>query len=86
MTLRAPDRKSVIGKTLLILEAFTFEDITLSFTELQRRTRLPRATLHRVAGDLVAVGLLDRRQGRYLLSGLMFELGMRAPVERGLPR
>jgi len=32
----------------------------------------------------VTVGLLDRRQSRYRLSRLVFELGMRASVERSL--
>ncbi|MFD7409481.1 IclR family transcriptional regulator [Streptomyces sp. NPDC059866] len=74
----------VLSKALTVLQAFTVEDITLGFTELQRRTGFAKSTLHRVLGDLVAVRLLDRVQGRYRLSGLVFELGMRASVERGL--
>jgi DNA-binding IclR family transcriptional regulator len=77
-------RETVLGKALLILQAFTVEETTLSFADLQQRTGLPKATLHRVAGDLVLAGLLDRSDGRYRLSGFVFELGMRASVERGL--
>jgi len=77
-------RETVLGKTMLILQAFTVERTTLSFAELQDRTDLAKATLHRVANDLVTAGLLDRTRGRYRLSGLVFELGMRASVERGL--
>ncbi|MGX1667970.1 IclR family transcriptional regulator [Streptomyces sp. NPDC055400] len=74
----------VLAKALTVLQAFTVEDTTLGFAELQRRTDFAKSTLHRVLGDLVAARLLDRVQGRYRLSGLVFELGMRASVERGL--
>ena len=40
--------------------------------------------MHRVCGDLVAAGMLDRRDDLYRLGRLMFELGMRASVERDL--
>lgn len=74
----------VLAKALTVLRAFTVEDTTLGFAELQRRTDFAKSTLHRLLGDLVAARLLDRVQGRYRLSGLVFELGMRASVERGL--
>ncbi|MCS7476791.1 IclR family transcriptional regulator [Umezawaea endophytica] len=80
----APRRETVIGKVVLILRAFTVDRTTLTFSQLHTRTGLPKATLHRVAGDLVHSGLLDRVDGRYRLSGLVFELGMRASVEREL--
>ncbi|KUN29687.1 IclR family transcriptional regulator [Streptomyces antibioticus] len=74
----------VLSKALAVLQAFTVEDTTLGFTELRRRTGFAKSTLHRVLGDLVAARLLDRIDERYRLSGLVFELGMRASVERGL--
>lgn len=40
--------------------------------------------MHRLAGDLVVNRLLDRVDGGYRLSGGLFELGMRAAVERSL--
>jgi DNA-binding IclR family transcriptional regulator len=76
------DLNTVLGKVVIILQAFTVEDASLGFAELQRRTGMAKGTLHRVAGDLVAARLLDRTDGQYRLSGLMFELGMRASVER----
>lgn len=82
-----PDRLdpgSVLGKAVTILHAFTAEDHGVTFAELQRRTGLPKGTLHRVAGDLVTARLLDRRDGLFHLGGQLFELGMRASVERGL--
>ncbi|MGW6454349.1 IclR family transcriptional regulator [Streptomyces sp. NPDC055078] len=80
----APGPETVLGKTMKILVAFTVEDTVLGFSELQARTGLPKGTLHRLIGDMVGARLLERRDGRYRLSGLVFELGMRASVERTL--
>jgi DNA-binding IclR family transcriptional regulator len=60
------------------------DDHGVSLAELQRRTGLPKGTLHRVVGDLVDVHLLDRTDHGYRLSVQVFQLGMRATVERGL--
>lgn len=78
------DPRSVLGKVMAVLQAFTAEDQGVSFADLQRRTGLPKATLHRVAGDLVTARLLDRVDGVYHLGGRLFELGMLASVERTL--
>jgi DNA-binding IclR family transcriptional regulator len=75
---------AVIAKVSAILGAFTAEDRGVGFAELQRRTGLPKATLHRLTGELVEARLLDRVDGRFHLSGYLFALGMRASVERGL--
>ena len=75
---------SVIGKVTAILDVFTPDDRGVRFAELQRRTGLPKATLHRLTADLVAARLLERVDGRYRLGRHLFELGMRASVERGL--
>lgn len=76
--------ETVIGKVLLLLRAFTVDDHELTLAELVRRTGLHKATAHRLAGELVAAHLLDRVDGGYRLSGGLFELGMRAAVERSL--
>jgi DNA-binding IclR family transcriptional regulator len=78
------DRRTVLGKVVTVLYAFTADDHGVSLAELGRRTGLAKATLHRVVGDLVEVGLLDKVDAGYRLSGAVFELGMRASVERGL--
>lgn len=75
---------SVLGKVMAILHAFEPDDRGIGFAELQRRTGLPKATLHRLTADLVAARLLDRADGRYRLGAHLFELGMRASIERGL--
>ena len=78
------DTNTVLGKVVAVLRAFTADDHGVSLAELGRRTGLAKGTLHRVVNDLVEVGLLDRSGAGYRLSGQMFELGMRASVERGL--
>ena len=78
------DPSSVLGKVMTVLEAFSADDSGVGFAELQRRTGLAKATLHRVAGDLVAARLLGRVDGAYHLGAYLFELGMRASVERTL--
>jgi DNA-binding IclR family transcriptional regulator len=90
------DSNTVLGKVLTVLHAFRADDDELSLAELGRRTGLAKGTLHRVAADLVSARLLDRTGGPpaskgvagggggYRLGGQLFELGMRASVERGL--
>lgn len=75
---------SVLGKAMRVLLAFTVEDTVLGFTELRERTGLAKGTLHRLLGDLVDARLLERSDRGYRLSRLVFELGMRASVERTL--
>ncbi|MFF0816856.1 IclR family transcriptional regulator [Rhodococcus sp. NPDC003318] len=69
---------------MTVLYAFTADDHGVGFAELLRRTGLPKATLHRLLGELVALRLLDRAGSEYHLGRQLFELGMRASVERGL--
>jgi len=78
------DLDTVLGKAVAVLRAFSPDDTVLSLAELVRRTGLPKATVHRVAASLVDHRLLDRSRLGYRLSGGLFELGMRASVERSL--
>ena len=75
---------TVLGKAVTILRAFRPDDHVLPLAELVRRTALHKATVHRLASDLVANRLLDRVEGGYRLSGGLFELGMLASLERSL--
>jgi DNA-binding IclR family transcriptional regulator len=75
---------TVLGKVIQVLHAFRVDDHGVSFTDLQRRTGLPKATLHRTLADLTAARLLDRGEEGYHLGRHLFELGMLASVERGL--
>ena len=80
----APGPETVLGKTMKVLLAFSVDETTLAFAELQARTGLPKGTLHRLLTDLVGARLLERVETKYRLSRLVFELGMRASVERTL--
>ncbi|MEO6885315.1 MAG: IclR family transcriptional regulator [Jatrophihabitantaceae bacterium] len=79
-----PELNTVLGKSVVVLNAFGAEDHLLTLAELGRRTAIAKTTLHRLLGELVAVHLLDRDGDGYRLGGQLFELGMRASVERGL--
>ena len=78
------DLASVLGKAVAILRSFGPDERVLSLAELARRTRISKPTVHRMTSDLVELRLLDRAGGGYRLSGGLFELGMRAAVERSL--
>ncbi|GAB3196745.1 IclR family transcriptional regulator [Nocardioides hungaricus] len=78
------DLDTVLGKAVTILRSFRADEQTLALAELVRRTGLHKATVHRLAGELVANQLLDRVEGGYRLSGGLFELGLRASAERSL--
>ncbi|TQF69191.1 IclR family transcriptional regulator [Rhodococcus spelaei] len=80
----AANLDTVLGKAVTILRAYRPEDQVLPLAELVRRTGLHKATVYRLAGELVANRLLDRVDGGYRLSGGLFELGMLASLERSL--
>lgn len=80
----ALDPNSVLSKIMTVLHSFAADDRAVSLADLARRTGLPKGTLHRVCNDLVTARLLDRASDGYRLGGHLFELGMRASVERGL--
>ena len=75
---------TLLGKVMSVLNAFGADDDELGFAELGRRTGLSKATLHRLLCDLVEARLLDRGRRGYRLGGHLFQLGIRASVERGL--
>ncbi|MGF6883740.1 DNA-binding IclR family transcriptional regulator [Nocardia sp. GAS34] len=76
------DPRSVLGRIVLILDAFEVEDHAVGLSELARRTGLPKATVHRMCQDLVAARLLTSSPAGYSLGRGLFELGLRASVER----
>ncbi|RJO70797.1 IclR family transcriptional regulator [Nocardia panacis] len=78
------DPRSVLGRIMLILDAFAVQDHAVGLSELARRTGLPKATVHRMCQDLVAARLLSLSPAGYRLGLGLFELGLRAAVERTL--
>ena len=57
------------------MEAFNGAKQVLSLADLNKRTRLPKSTLHRLVDQLCQVGWLERDHGGYRIGLRMFELG-----------
>ncbi|MFD0689201.1 IclR family transcriptional regulator [Actinomadura fibrosa] len=75
---------SVLGKARLIIESFTAEDDVLSLAELVRRSGVAKASVHRLAQELLDWGVLERAGNRYRLGLRLFEIGQRVPRQRTL--
>lgn len=73
-----------LERAVEVLEAFNPDDHGLRFAQLLQRTGMPKATLHRLLAELVRLRLLELHDDGYALGGRLFELGMRASVERDL--
>lgn len=78
------DERSVLSKAFRILDAFRSDRDEISLTDLVEITGLPKPTAHRIAGQLVSLGALERSYGNYRLGLRMFELGGRVHVQRHL--
>ncbi|MCF6469448.1 IclR family transcriptional regulator [Nonomuraea sp. MG754425] len=73
---------SVLGKVRLILEAFGPDDESLGLSEIVRRSGVAKASVHRLAQELLRWGLLERRGSEYWLGMRLFEIGQRVPRQR----
>jgi len=60
---------------MAVLTAFGGGDRELGTSELARRTGLAKSTVHRLAGELADLGLLERRADAFALGLRLFELG-----------
>jgi IclR family transcriptional regulator, acetate operon repressor len=78
---REEDR-SVIGRVMAILDAVADEPGEVGLSELARRTQIKKATVYRLATELVERRLLDRGAYGYRLGFRTFELGQRVQVSR----
>jgi DNA-binding IclR family transcriptional regulator len=61
-------RQSMLSRGLSVLNCFTSRDASLTLSEISRQTGLSKATAHRLVGELLEWGLLDR-DGRRLYLG-----------------
>jgi DNA-binding IclR family transcriptional regulator len=68
----------------LILDVFALDASELGLSELARRTGVAKATVHRLATELVEIGLLERSGSSFRLSVHLFELGARVRHQRTL--
>jgi IclR family acetate operon transcriptional repressor len=82
---------SSVAKALALLDCFGSNERSLGVTDMARRAKLPKSTVHRLAGTLVGSGYLERSEdGRYQLGIHLFELGHRVTAagticRRGAP-
>jgi DNA-binding IclR family transcriptional regulator len=73
------------NRLLSLLAAFTSADPVLTLTELARRSGLPVATAHRLAGELLDWGALERlSDGRFQIGLRLWHTGALAPLHRDL--
>lgn len=77
---------SVLSKVDRILAAFDADHQVIGLSDLARMTKLAKPTVHRLASELVALGLLDRTDDRFSLGRRLFELGQRVPRYRDITR
>jgi DNA-binding IclR family transcriptional regulator len=66
---------TVLGRSASIMDAFNGGPQVLSLSDLNKRTRLPKSTLHRLVDQLCQIGWLERDHGGYRVGLRMFELG-----------
>jgi DNA-binding IclR family transcriptional regulator len=77
--------KSVTGRALRVLSAFTAEHPDLSLSEISRRAGVPLTTAHRLVGELAAWGALERdARARYRIGLRLWEIASLAPRSIGL--
>jgi DNA-binding IclR family transcriptional regulator len=74
----------MLDKAAAILDCFRPTGGPYRLAELTERTGLPKATVHRLAADLVRLALLERTGAGYRLGGRLFELGMLVPRRHDL--
>jgi DNA-binding IclR family transcriptional regulator len=71
-----------VERTCAVLSAFSPADPHLSLRELSERVALPKATVHRLAGALVATGFMEHHDdGSYCLGPKLSELGALARAD-----
>ena len=73
---------TVTSKVMALVGAFDERHRALTLTELAERASVPVPTAHRLAGELVAVGALQRMaNGRFVIGRLLWNAGLLAPVQ-----
>jgi DNA-binding IclR family transcriptional regulator len=82
--MRRGDGESVITRTFRLLSTFNGGRAEMTLEELAAAAGLSRTTTHRLAGQLVAEGALERSGHTWRLGTRMFELGQLVPREHQL--
>jgi DNA-binding IclR family transcriptional regulator len=74
----------VLSRAAALLDAFDEEHRELTLAALVSRSGLPRSTAHRMAGQMVALGWLDKPGERYRVGNRLFEISSLTPVRHAL--
>lgn len=80
----ARDIVTLLDKVGIILSTFDDDTWQQSLTELTAHSGLAKATVHRLAGEMVGVGMLEKTGIHYRLGLRLFELGQLVPRQRTL--
>lgn len=81
------DRRSVVKRTLKILETFVVGHDAMSLSELSRRSGIPLTTTFRIVTELAEGGVLERDgAGNYRIGLRLWEVASLAPRSVGLQR
>lgn len=80
----AEEQRTVSDRLLLIMDAVAASPGEVGLTELARLTGIKKATVHRLASDLLAHRMLERGAYGYRLGLHVFELGQQVPASRRL--
>jgi DNA-binding IclR family transcriptional regulator len=75
---------SVTSRALALLGTFDSEHSVQSLSSMARRAGLPVATAHRLAGELVAWGGLEKLDGEYRVGQRIWRLGLLAPAQQNI--
>jgi DNA-binding IclR family transcriptional regulator len=73
------DSESSLSRGLSLLELFSPEESEMSISEMARRTGMPKSTTHRLVGDLLRWGALEKGRRGVRLGVRLFELGHLVP-------
>lgn len=75
----SPSGDSATARLVRVLETFTPARTVQTTSEIGRRAGLPRSSAHRIVGELVAAGLLERDDDRRVRIGMrLWELATRS--------
>jgi DNA-binding IclR family transcriptional regulator len=80
----AAAKSSPLTRGLQLLELYLTGDVELTVSEMARRSGIPKSTTHRLVGELVAWGALERGKSGIRLGVRLFELGHLVPLHRSL--
>ena len=75
---------SVTSRALALLGTFDSQHSAQTLSAMARRAGLPVATAHRLAGELVAWGGLEKRRGEYRVGQRIWRLGLLAPAQQNI--